>query len=52
MNSSVEIWPSVRHAFALVSAGFGSTLFGQRFAAHGRRLRAPWVTSKMARQAM
>ena len=31
-HSSVAIWPSVRHAFALVSAGFGSLLSGQRFA--------------------
>src|SRR4030095_13901616 len=34
-HSSVEIWPSVRHALALVSAGFGSLLSGQRLAAHG-----------------
>ena len=52
VSSSVEICPSVRHALALVSAGSGSTLFGQRFAAHGRRFRAPCVTSKIARQAM
>src|SRR4030095_10907782 len=52
MNSSVAICPSVRHASAPGSLGFGSTLFAQRLDDQGWRLRAPCDTSKIARQAM